>query len=397
MGAFATMNHLDWMFRELRPAGETISVRVGGRSPGNGFQRYFSDPLIFYQSGTAALAAALMACKSARRTARPEVLLPAYACPDLLSAVDYAGLRPVLVDFEENRPWMSIPDITAKINGNTIAVVAVNFLGIPERISKIRRILDRDRIFLIEDRAQSLPESSEDRPSGDLVVLSFAKGKPVALLHGGALLVKHHGLAGHVVRPRQDGSGLTFSAIKQFLKIVAYNFLIHPRCYWALKYIPKLRLGETRYKPLSAIEPMQPAAAAILDRNIRNYYRREDMGTYIHRMMAPFTTGEIINLPEVCGFAGTRLLRYPLLLASKTQRNCCLRLLKAKGLGASTMYPDVLPAIEGVSLPHEPGDYPNAAGFAARLLTLPLHSDVTIDALNEIAAVFDRCLQAGRP
>ena len=107
------MNYVEWMFQELRPVGEAISIRGDSRDPESRVQRYFPEPSVFFQSGTAALAAALMACKAARRIGQPEVLLPAYACPDLLSAVDFAGLRPVLVDFEENTPWMSIPDLTA--------------------------------------------------------------------------------------------------------------------------------------------------------------------------------------------------------------------------------------------------------------------------------------------
>ena len=387
--------NLDWMFRELRPVGETISIGIDSRAPENELHRYFRDPMVFYQSGTAALAAALMACKSARRINRPEVLLPAYACPDLLSAVNYAGLRPVLVDFEENRPWMSITDLVSKVTAKTIAVIAVNFLGIPERLSEIRRIADERHIFLIEDRAQSLPENSEEAPSCDLVVLSFGKGKPVALLHGGALLIRRRELGQYVVRPAHDGSGGGFHAVGQYLKMAAYNLLIQPRCYWFLKYIPLLRLGETRYKSLTAIEPMKPACMTVLERNIRNYYERKNRASNIHGMLASFNRHEIINLPEVCGRNGKKMLRYPLLLPSETERNACLRLLKARGLGASMMYPGVLPVIKGVDLPYSAEDYPKAAAFAARLLTLPLHSDVTLDAVSEISTVFRQCLSAG--
>lgn len=395
MGAFATMSNPGWIFRELRPVGETIGVRVHSRNPERAFQRFFPDPVVFYQSGTAGLAAALMACRDTRPARRPEVLLPAYACPDLLSAVDYAGLHPVLVDFEADRPWMSIADMKAKMNGNTVAVVVVNFLGIPERIPEIRSALDNDRVFLIEDRAQSLPAHTKDGSSGDLVVLSFGKGKPVTLLHGGAVLIRHPALGGGVVRPRRQYTASTPHAVRQYLKIAAYNLLIHPRCYWMLKYLPMLHIGETRYKPLSSIEPMSPAAAAILDHNIRNYYRREDRTEPVRKMLIPFGCDGVTDLPQACGCGNARLLRYPLLLASRAQRDRCLRLLKAKGLGPSVMYPGVLPSIEGVKLPRTAGDYPNAADFAARLLTLPLHSDVTADAVNEIGAVLGQCLEAG--
>lgn len=385
---------LEWKLRELRPVGEAVTLRVTDRPVSQSkIGRYFPDPVIFYQSGTAALAAALMACKAARRAGHPEVLLPAYACPDLLSAVDYAGLRPVLVDFEENRPWMSMTDLANKVNGNTVAVIAVNFLGIPERISEIRRVTDKKEVFLIEDRAQSLPENFKETDSGDLVVLSFGKGKPVTVLHGGALMIKRRELNEFVARPERVASESALSNLKQYLKIAAYNMLIHPRCFWALKYFPMLRLGETRYKPLSAIEPMKPICMAILEENIRNFHARVTRGAFIREMLASLRGGEVTDLPGVCGHGEARLLRYPLLLRSATQRDECLRLLKAKGLGASTMYPGVLPTIEGVNLPATVGTFPNAEAFAARLLTLPLHSDVTPVAVNEIKAVIHQCLR----
>lgn len=394
MDAFATMNHQNWMFRELRPAGEAISIRVDTRDTESKLHRYFPDPMVFYQSGTAALAAGLIACKAAREIDHPEVLLPAYACPDLLSAVDYAGLQPVLIDFEENKPWMSIADMVAKINENTIAVIAVNFLGIPERIAEIRHIIDKKRIFLIEDRAQSMPGNSDESPLGDFVVLSFGKGKPVAVLHGGALLIKRRELSEYVPRPAQGGSDRVLYAMKQYLKIVAYNLLIQPRCYWALKYFPMTQLGETRYKPLSAIKSMDRACMVILEKNIRDYYERKSMAAYIHEMLISFGGNGAVNLPVACDCVNKKLLRYPLLLPSEEHRDNCLRSLEAKGLGASKMYPGVLPTIKGVSLPFVAEEYPNASGFAARLLTLPLHSDVTNNTVNEIAAVFQQCLRA---
>lgn len=386
------MSHLSWMFRELRPVGETISTRRDGRVSEDTFRRYFPHPLVFYQSGTAALAAALMACKTVSGVKQPEVLLPAYACPDLLSAVDYAGLRPVLVDFESDKPWMAIPDLRAKINDNTVAIIAVNFLGIPERIAEICRVIGNRKTFVVEDRAQSLPENLQDPSSGDLVILSFGKGKPVALLHGGALIIKNQKLDEHIVRPQPDASGFALFAARQYLKILAYNMVIRPRVYWALKYIPLLHLGETRYKPLSAIEPMKPASVEMLEHNLRSFHGRMNVAAYFREALTLLSGEQIINLPMACDCSDSRLLRYPLLLESKAQRNDCLRSLRAKGLGASTMYPAVLPAIKGVNLPFAPNDYPNAADFADRLITLPLHSDVTVSAVNEIVSVFRQCL-----
>ncbi|RKZ65668.1 MAG: hypothetical protein DRQ44_07780, partial [Gammaproteobacteria bacterium] len=71
----------------------------------------------FYASGTAALAAALVAvlAKSQKsfKSGQAEILLPAYGCPDLISAAVFAGVKPVLVDLEADRPWLDLPSLAS--------------------------------------------------------------------------------------------------------------------------------------------------------------------------------------------------------------------------------------------------------------------------------------------
>ena len=122
--------------------------------------------------------------------------MPAYACPDLVSAAKYAGVKPVLVDFEHDRPWMSVDEIKGVVSEKVIAIVAVNFLGIPERMQAIRGVADEYDALVIEDSAQAFPVSPDTNFwKGDIVIVSFGRGKPVSLLGGGALLLRLDQLA----------------------------------------------------------------------------------------------------------------------------------------------------------------------------------------------------------
>ena len=126
------------MFRTLRPSGSRIST-----SRSSNIAELFSPyHQLYTQSGTAALAAALSSVKKLRSDiSSPEVLLPAYCCPDLISALIFTGIKPVLIDFEKNTPWLDLVKLDQTISSSTIAILAVNFLGIQERIGKIREIL----------------------------------------------------------------------------------------------------------------------------------------------------------------------------------------------------------------------------------------------------------------
>ena len=95
------------MFRALRPVGEPEpgpSAIAAWEIP-HGFDR------VWYNSGTSALAAVLSDIAARSNATMPEVLLPAYTCPDVLSAVEFARAKAVLVDLQPGRPWMAIDEL----------------------------------------------------------------------------------------------------------------------------------------------------------------------------------------------------------------------------------------------------------------------------------------------
>src|SRR5690606_4927305 len=148
-------------------------ILSGGDSAPPEFPGYVAH---WVQSGTAALALALLTARSRRPQLRnPSVILPAYGCPDLIAAAEYAGVTPVLVDIGIDDPGYDLDCLAAAIDADTIAVVAVNFLGLRERLGAIRELLRvHPDVLLIEDNAQWYPEPARmPALAGDLVCLSF--------------------------------------------------------------------------------------------------------------------------------------------------------------------------------------------------------------------------------
>lgn len=377
------------MFYQLPPAGNPVSLSESAEAPMPSFLG--SSSTRFYASGTAALAAAVVASVAAAvkvAGARPstksiaEVILPAYGCPDLVSAVVYAGARPVLVDLQAGLPWMDLAKLAESINENTVAIVAVNLFGIAERWSRLRELAEKSDTVLIEDSAQYFPGGEElvaesEQWQGDLVVFSFGRGKPVSLLGGGAVFARKSELYDALPDVRPVASGFRQRQVYS-IKARLYNAMISPWLYWLPQSLPFLHLGETRYHILQDIEGMDGVRKKYLPANVLRYQndkRVVKVRKHIAKILKNFS--DVIDLSETCSAsgAGRRLLRYPMLVDAE-QRDMIYQRLQRAGLGASVMYPASLPEIEGLSVFFPGQVFPEAQVFASRLITLPVHAGV---------------------
>ena len=385
------------MFYQLPPAGNKITLSVNQSSS---LPSYLSsERTSFYQSGTAALAAAILAARVQNNKRQPEVIVPAYGCPDLVSAAIYAGVKPVLVDFEKNRPWYDLAMLEQAVTKNTVAIVGVNLFGLSERWSQLRKLADLHNSVLIEDSAQYFPGSDEQPEwQGDLVVFSFGRGKPVSLLGGGAVYcqdAKFKELLPEVeVHPENVKQQLVYN-----LKAKIYNALLSPYLYWLPLSLPFLHLGETRYHVLNDIEAMPAARHNLLATNIEYYQAESDVKERYKHYSALFNELQSVkNLPQLCqqdqGSRYRRLLRYPILLEPK-QRLRIFTALQDAGFGASLMYPVYMPAILGLQefFSAQPENkYPNAAAFAQRIVTFPMHANVSSKTIEQIGTLLKESL-----
>ncbi len=343
-------------------------------------------PLRLYQSGTAALAAALQGCRQLG-SGRDEVILPGYACPDLLSAVIHAGARPVLVDLEANGHGYDLQRLEQRIGERTLAVISVRFLGLTEDIDALKRLCHASGARLILDSAQWFPCTASDGDwPADCHILSFGRGKPVNLLHGGAVICRDERLhqALPIGRPSPaDGK----PAWRHRVKLRAYNLAINPWVYGLVSRLPGLHVGETVYHPLEALEGMSQYHRRLLTANIRKYRQSNRVAQHYRRLMASLPAGNWRDMADQSApDALPPLLRYPLLIQDATARD---RILTAGNrLGLSALYRKPLPEIPGVRpLLDDVPELPNAGRLAAQLVTLPTHEDITEERAEEIVAL----------
>lgn len=348
--------------------------------------------LTLVNSGTAALSLAVkLACE--RRVARqhPEVILPAYGCPDLVAAVVAQGACPVLVDLTKDRPWMDLERVNDALSDNTVGIIAVGFLGIPERLIALRQIADDAGVALIEDSAQVFPPSSSDNGLADYIVLSFGRGKPINLMGGGALLIRQD----HVAESAGTLAALPEAGIptgpEWKLRRWLFNLLLTRPLYGLMERVSFLGLGRTVYHPLEAIHRQTPVKG-LFAAGVERFNGRNDNGAvYSKELMELVAKGWILLPQEGVDSSSTLLLRYPLLAPSHEIRNRALVELNRQGIGASAFYGRALPEIEGVdataSIVGRGEDFPRASDFAGRLLTLPTHEDVHLLDIEIVTSV----------
>lgn len=367
------------MWGDLAPAGNPIVWQCEALT-----LEFAGYRAVWLQSGTAALALALIAARLRRPdVARPEVVLPGYGCPDLVAAAEFAGLRVVLSDIGDSDPGYDLAALPQALNANTVAVVAVNFLGIKERLADLRQLIP-DGVSLVEDNAQWFPEPAADL-CGDFICLSFGRGKPVSLLGGGALLVKESLAA--IILPQLPVDAATEVGSAYRLKILAYNQLLNPLIYGVISRNPLLKLGQTVFKPLLAATSMDMQRQSLLNANVRTHLARPRA---IEQALCAAIAGNPL-LHDVAASAESRsgrLLRYPFLCRDEQQREVLLSRLQRAGLGCTAMYRRVLPEIPAViERVVVSGELRGARQFAQRLLTLPVHTGVADKYVEQMAAI----------
>jgi dTDP-4-amino-4,6-dideoxygalactose transaminase len=363
------------MIKSIPPVGHPVVFGKEKIPPSSLFPGY---RLVWLNSGTQALAYSLMYIKRLKaHIDPPEVIIPGYCCPDLLAAALFAGFKPVVVDINSLDPAYDFEELERAFNSNTCAIIAINFMGLKEQLAELKALAGSNDVFLIEDNAQWFPDLNEaDQLQGDFVTFSFGRGKAISLLGGGLVAIRES-------LPKADVPKPQFTGNSQFkLKSKIFDVLTTPFVYSCLEKVPALKLGATEYHAISGIEAMPVQKQRLFSCNYEAYQKRS---RNTEMMLDELFRGINQLSPLLNSQRRGRLLRYPVLLKTKDQRNELYNQLASKGVGVSSMYQVALSEISGVSshginFPQ----LPNANDFAQRFLTFPVHAGVTEKHINTI-------------
>ena len=181
-------------------------------------RQFACNAVILTDSGTAALHLCLLAL-GMQHPGRTKVLAGAYACPEVISAILQAGLKPVLADSRADSLNVDITALGDLVDGKTLAIICTHVGGMPDDYGQAAHY----GVPIISDCAQGVGSWVDGRDvasEGTCAILSFGPTKMLSAGGGGALLCRSESLARTVVdlaRPelsieeyRRDGFRVTY-------------------------------------------------------------------------------------------------------------------------------------------------------------------------------------------
>lgn len=373
--------------RTLPPAASAIEVRallrgIGGLLRPNGhllrlekeIKEHFDVRHVFLvSSGKAALTLILSALH--RLSSRRVVVVPAYTCFSVPSAVVKAGLRVRPSDVDGRTLDYDLPALRRSLDDETLCVLAQHPFGMPADMDRIMSLSEAQGVFVVEDAAQAMGGLYRGRKLGSVGhvgMFSLGRGKNITCGSGGIVVTNSDEIAETLKTLYRALPAVgPLESFKELLKLGLMRAFLNPRLFWLPKGLPFLKIGQTLFETDFPVTTLSGMKAGILmnwrERLARANRERAQVGDYyVDRL----------------GLRGTRsgtvpYLRFPIVLGSREERDRLYAASEESGLGVSTMYPRAISALPEIQPTGGGMACPVAEMLAERLVTLPTHSLVS--------------------
>ncbi len=398
----------------LAPAGSIVGARVLARGckswlfaradadEGLDFvARYFRvQHALGVSSGRAALAVILKALRSMR----PEceiVAVPAYTCFSVAAAVVRLGLKIYPIEVDSRTLDCDYAKLAGLPSRGLLCIVTSNLFGFVNNAERLREIARDKGAFLVDDIAQSLGASRKGKLSGSIADVSFfslGRGKPLPAGEGGVVVTD----SGEIARAVREQLAQFRAATRRqdagaFAKVLATAIFLNRYLYRIPDSLPFLKLGATPFEPGFPMKGLpcfsRSLALELLGTLPELNDGRRERAAWITRAIAG-NDGFIAPLPAPG--CNPTYLRFPLLARNRELRDLAVKELRRAGIGATPFYPSALCDIPGIGKWMATPDHhrPRAENLAARLLTLPTHSQVRKDDTVRLASLLSHLAKA---
>jgi dTDP-4-amino-4,6-dideoxygalactose transaminase len=345
-------------------------------------------------SGKAALTLMLEALH--QLSGRRHVVIPAYTCYSLPSAVRKAGLEVLPCDIGPSFDYDC--DALAKLltRDDVLCVVSVHLFGIPADTRRIHELCRGRGVFVLEDAAQAFGIRRDGvllGASGDAGFFSFGRGKHLSAGGGGLIVSRAPEVADALVRVTArlpaPAAGQNLQAL---VTLLAMRWLISPALYWLPAGLPFLRLGETIFHEDFPVRRLSAFQAHLL----------HDWAVQVERLNAirmehsAYYRAHLTTAPPVT--EAVPYLRYPVVLPDAGARRRLFTDRDAARFGVSQMYPATVAEIPQLRSRLTQTRFPEAERIAASLVTLPTHPMVSErDRAQIVSLVNEAMSRSGRP
>jgi len=208
------------------------------------FKNYLGVPLakVAY-SGTAAFYIILEAIKSL--SSKKTVIIPAFVCPLIPLAVKRAGLKILVCDINQddfNFQANQLQEICER-NHDILAIVPVHLAGIPLDLEVLQKIAQANKIFVVEDCAQSLGAAYQGKKTGtlgDFAFYSLCRGKGLTIYEGGVAVSKTEYATALENAIKRIVKTQPLSESLKILELCGYWIFYRPLLFWFVFRLPQL-------------------------------------------------------------------------------------------------------------------------------------------------------------
>ncbi|MDP3091172.1 MAG: DegT/DnrJ/EryC1/StrS family aminotransferase [Nitrospira sp.] len=329
-------------------------------------------------SGKAALTVILKALAGASR--RKRVIIPAYTCFSVPSAIVKAGLEVVLCDVDPNTLDFRFAELEGLLNENVLCVVSTHLFGRPADTGRVKQLCEGKGILVVEDAAQAMGGQVGDRligTIGDVGFFSLGRGKNMTCGTGGIILTSSAPIAQAIGAEYASLSEAPWLEVfRNWLELLVMRIFIHPALYWLPAGLPFLGLGETKFYTDFQMFRMDEVRAHLLNgwqgRLARANQGRSSRARWLIEGLDVARKGVKPIMGE-----GSLFLRLPVLVRSREAKEAVCRLSREQGAGLSPNYPATIQEIPELAGQLIDRRYPGAQEVVDRIVTLPTHQFVS--------------------
>ncbi len=340
---------------------------------------YYAVGAVFpVSSGKAALTVILKALAAASR--RKQVIIPAYTCFSVPSAIVKAGLEVVLCDVDPETLDFKFAELEGLLNEKVLCVVSTHLFGRPADTERVKQLCEGKGILVVEDAAQAMGGQVGDRllgTIGDVGFFSLGRGKNMTCGTGGIILTSSASIAKAIeAEYARISEASSLDVFRNWLELLVMRIFIHPALYWFPAGLPFLGLGETKFYTDFQLFRMDDVRAHLLDGWQQRLARANQDRSSRARWLVEGLNLAQKGIKPIVG-VGSLFLRLPVLVQSRESKEAICRLSREQGAGLSPNYPATVQQIPELTAQLAGRSYPGAQEIVDRLVTVPTHQFVS--------------------
>lgn len=356
------------------------------------FRQYFTvSYAVSFASGRGALTAVL---KSMDIKEKDEVILQAFTCVAVPNAITAIGAKPVYADIDKTFT-INVSDIEGKVSEKTKAIVVQHTFGIAANMRKIRTLVKKHNLFLIEDCAHTVGGWYENRKLGtlgDAAIFSFGRDKTFSSVFGGMAITKNDTL-GKKIRYFQklQGNPSIFWTMQQLFHPIAFFFILPLYNTFSLGKILLVVLQKLRFLSFPVMtQEKEGESIPLFMKKLPNtlalfsisQLRRLERFNKKRREISLIYTRAFGNK----SYGDIALLRFPLLIEKRDE---LVGFLQKNGIYVGKWYSEIIDP-KGTNLKkigYQRGSCPNAEKLAQHIVNLPTYPTMTVTDAKKVVAI----------